>query len=349
MLSICIEKNALADPDELSYKLSFEHLSIENGLSQGTIIDIVEDQQGFLWFATFNGLNRFDGYEFQTYHHQADDSSSLPGNLIKKLLIDAGGQLWIATTNGLAKYNLYSDNFTVYHSQNSTLENNDIMTLGLSAESQLLVADDANLYRYNAILDDFQIVETAGLPLPSEIKSIFSEQDMTWIGSFGHGIFILDHETEILYDLRLPNPWNIIVNANHLFEMKKFGQDYWLATEQGAFLIKLPSAKVENFSLSNGNAVGNKVRSIVEDAQGHIWLGTANGLSIIAPENNRTFSIDDSNGSNFGLGNSHILKMFKDSKNTLWLGTYSGGIFKANPLSVKIKDFNKKTNSSVSL
>jgi diguanylate cyclase (GGDEF)-like protein/PAS domain S-box-containing protein len=349
MLSICIEKNALADPDELSYKLSFEHISIENGLSQGTIIDIVEDQQGFLWFATFNGLNRFDGYEFQTYHHQADDSSSLPGNLIKKLLIDAGGQLWIATTNGLAKYNLYSDNFTVYHSQNSTLENNDIMTLGLSAESQVLVADDANLYRYNAILDDFQIVETAGLPLPSEIKSIFSEQDMTWIGSFGHGIFILDHETEILYDLRLPNPWNIIVNANYLFEIKKFGQDYWLATDQGAFLIKLPSGQVENFSLSNGNAVGNQVRSIVEDTQGHIWLGTASGLSIISQENNRTFSIDDSNGSNFGLGNSHILKMFKDSKNTLWLGTYSGEIFKYNPMSAKIKHFNKKANSSVSL
>ena len=350
LLSICVQANTRASSQELAFKVSFEHYSVENGLSQGTITDMVEDEQGFLWFATFNGLNRFDGYEFKTYHHQTDDGTSLPGNLIKKLLLDADGQLWIATTNGLAKYNINSDNFTVYHSQNSALENSDIMTLGLSSERQLLVADDANLYRFNTKTNDFQIIKTKGLPLPPEIKYIFSEQDKTWIGSFGHGIFILDHKSEILYDLSLPNPWNIIVKATALYEMKKFGEDYWLGTEKGAFLIQLSSAQVQKFSTGNGNIVGDEVRSIVKDAQGLIWLGTANGLSIIEPANSQTFSINSANGSNFGLDNSYILKIFEDSKNTLWLGTYSGGVFKYNPSSAKkIKRFHKNTSSAVSL
>ncbi|MFT5313004.1 MAG: diguanylate cyclase (GGDEF)-like protein/PAS domain S-box-containing protein [Paraglaciecola sp.] len=349
LLSMCIQINVLASSKELSFRLSFEHYSVENGLSQGTITDMVEDQQGFLWFATFNGLNRFDGYEFKTYYHDVDDNASLPSNLIKKLLIDAAGQLWVATTNGLAKYNLYSDNFTVYHNKNSALKNSDIMTLGLNSDRQLLVADNANLYLFNTKTNDFKIIKTKGLTLPPEIKYIFSEQDKTWIGSFSHGIFLLEHSSNTLYDLSKPNPWNIIVNANYLFEMKMFGQDYWLATDQGAFLIQLTSGQVQNFSASNGSIVADEVRSIIEDGQGQIWLGTANGLSIINPEKNKIFSIDNNNGSNFGLDNSYILKIFKDSKNTLWLGTYAGGIFKYNPLSAKIKHLHKNTNSSVSL
>lgn len=91
--------------------LTFEKVTAEQGLTSNRINGIVQDKFGFLWIATNNGLNRFDGVENKQYKTQADDSSSLSANTVLTQFCDSKGQLWFLTVNYLHRYNLKTDNF----------------------------------------------------------------------------------------------------------------------------------------------------------------------------------------------------------------------------------------------
>ncbi len=98
-------------------QLKFRSISTSEGLSQSYVFDITQDEQGFLWFATEDGLNRYDGHHFIHYRHDASDVHSIADNVINKVFIDNKNILWVATERGLSRYNIELDNFTNYHHQ----------------------------------------------------------------------------------------------------------------------------------------------------------------------------------------------------------------------------------------
>jgi diguanylate cyclase (GGDEF)-like protein/PAS domain S-box-containing protein len=330
--------------------LTFEQYSVAQGLSQGTIIDIVEDQQGFIWFATIDGLNRFDGYEFKQYHHDSSDSNSLPNQLVTKLLLDSSGTLWVGTQNGLGKYNAENDNFSLFHKQNSAIQDNNIRGLGLGSRGQLLVTDKMGVYEHQSASENFIPLIVKGSAFPSDIITIMTDNDKTWFGSHGNGIFILDNNSNILFNLSEMNPWNINISAKFLHDVKRYNEQYWLATDIGAYSIDIKDSVITHYStVSSSPIVSNTVQSIEQDAHGKVWLGTNDGISIVTPKDGSVFSIDDSNDSKIGLNTRYFYKIFRDSKDSIWLGTFSDGIYKYNQLTAKIKHFTKISHSKDSL
>ena len=96
-------------------KYFFEKLSVSDGLSNAIVFRTYQDHLGFLWIGTFDGLNRYDGYEFKTYKNIANDSLSLPDNFISAIYEDQNKDLWVGTTDHISKYNRQKDNFTSYN------------------------------------------------------------------------------------------------------------------------------------------------------------------------------------------------------------------------------------------
>jgi len=93
--------------------LKFDHLTVEDGLSQGSVYAILQDSRGFMWFGTRFGLNRYDGNEFKHFNHDPQNPHSLPGYRVLALLEDYHGALWAATeTGGLARYERHTETFT---------------------------------------------------------------------------------------------------------------------------------------------------------------------------------------------------------------------------------------------
>jgi diguanylate cyclase (GGDEF)-like protein/PAS domain S-box-containing protein len=318
----------------------FVKYSKSEGLVQNTVTNSLEDANGFMWFSTFEGLSRFDGYEFKNYKHSSSDPNSLPDNFTKKLLLDSSGNLWVATKGGLAKYNSLEDNFTIFDKDNSQLNSNEIFSISLNQEGKLLVSTTANLYLYDDLANSFLPFTVNGESLPADIKVIFSEEDKTWLGTLASGIFILEHSSNTLFSLKKNNPWNLEINANYLFDFKKIDNNYWLATEDGAYKVdtNLSSMKLLN-TQSNPSIIGNEVWSILQNHNGNIWFGTTTGISILSRENDFLFSYDAQNNTNFGLESSHVLSLYRDSNNSIWVGTYSGGIYRYNADSSEIKLF----------
>ncbi|MBL4629658.1 MAG: hypothetical protein JKY14_00305, partial [Paraglaciecola sp.] len=146
----------------------FVKFSKSEGLVQNTVTNSLEDPQGFMWFSTFEGLSRFDGYEFKNYKHSSQDPNSLPNNFTKKLLLDSSGHLWVATKNGLAKYNALTDNFTNYNKDNSQLSSNEIFTLAINTDGELLVSTAEDLYLYDNVANSFLPFTVNGENLPAD-------------------------------------------------------------------------------------------------------------------------------------------------------------------------------------
>ncbi|PKH00384.1 hypothetical protein CXF95_02215 [Paraglaciecola sp. MB-3u-78] len=324
----------------------FVKYSKSDGLVNNTVTNSLEDTHGFMWFSTFEGLSRFDGYEFKNYRHSRKDPNSLPDNFTKKLLLDSQGKLWVATQNGLAKYNPLKDNFTNYNKDNSQLNSNEIFTIALNKDGNLLVSTAANLYLYDNLANSFLPFTVNGEKLPVDIKVIFSEPDKTWLGGIGQGIFILDHSTNTLFSLQEANPWDLIVEAKTLLELKVIDDNYWLGTEIGAYKINRQSLKVQLLNTqSEPSILGGRVNSIVQNQDKKIWLGTETGISIWDSETKHVFSFNEKNSTNFGLESSFIHSLFIDSNSSIWLGTYSGGLYRYNADSSQIKFFQKQSNN----
>ena len=92
-------------------KYNFEQISVPDGLSSTSVLDIVQDKYGFLWIATSDGLDRYDGYNFKVFRNIPGDPGSLPSNYARSLMIDKNGTLWVGTGGGLCKYDRDSETF----------------------------------------------------------------------------------------------------------------------------------------------------------------------------------------------------------------------------------------------
>ncbi|MFT5676311.1 MAG: ligand-binding sensor domain-containing protein, partial [Paraglaciecola sp.] len=346
LLSICTITKAHSNVLDFS----FEHYSVADGLSQDTVTDIVEDKQGFIWFSTTSGLNRFDGYEFKQYNHDIKDPGSLPDQFVSHLLLDSAGELWIGTRNGLSKYNSEKDNFTLFNKHNSELKDNVIRALGLNVNGQILVADNTDIYQYNSSTESFLSLKSQGANFPTDIRTIMSDEEKTWIGSKDNGVYILDHKSNTLFSLKEQNPWNIEIDARYIYDLKRFDEHYWLATDAGAFSIDSKTGTATHYTTrSTIPIVSNLVQTIERDTQGKIWLGTDDGISIISRKKNSVFSIDNNNASKAGLNSRYIFKIFRDSKDSIWFGTYADGIYKYNQIAARIKHFTRSANNKNTL
>ena len=121
-----------------SPSVRFKHLDIEQGLSQNMIRDILQDSKGFMWIGTWDGLNRYDGYNFKVYKHIDGDSESLINNKIGCLLEDHKGRLWIGTFGGgLSLFNRDEESFTNFvHNQNDSKSISGDQILSLFEDSK---------------------------------------------------------------------------------------------------------------------------------------------------------------------------------------------------------------------
>lgn len=326
-------------------EIQFKKYNVENGLSQSTVIDIVEDKDGYIWLATGEGLNRFDGESFTQYFPRMSGGNQLPVEFIRKLFIDSSDTLWLTSLSGVAKYIPEKDTFQVYTSKDSNLNSTSFWGLGELPTGELIVSGEDGLYQYNPSTDNFAPYEFSNqLEINGLVQTIIVDEGKMWLGTFTSGIFMSDLDTKALYNLNEQNPWNISLGANNLFDITMIDNTYWLGTEQG--VIVLNADYTENMRLNASpdsplKIVDNIVRSIVTDGPEKIWIATVNGLSIYNKNTQSVFSIDQSNGIYTDLDNNVVLKAFKDSNESIWLGTFNSGLFQYHPQFAAIKHFKR--------
>ena len=157
LLRFDITASLFAQPQSLR----FEHISVEQGLSNFALTRIVQDRQGFLWFGTEDGLNKFDGYEFTVYKPDPADTNSLPGRFVQALYVDRQGSLWLSTgMDGLRRYNPNTDKFDRFKHdpQNpQSLAGKIVYKILEDGNNELWMGTQQGLYRFDRQRDHFTI------------------------------------------------------------------------------------------------------------------------------------------------------------------------------------------------
>lgn len=312
---------------------SFRHISTNEGLSQGHISAILKDKKGFMWFSTFEGLNKYDGYRFVIYKHSSDDSLSLTNNIVNDILEDNYGNLWIASAGGLDKLNRDKDNFSHFFSTNEIVHVRDIFQ---DTRNRIWLGTSTGLYLINSTNNSFKVFrhdENNKNSLSNDdVNRIEEDKDGNlWIGTEnGLNKFNPETRTFVHYFNNPENPNSIGANwVKSVFRDSR--KNIWIGTQRGGVsMYDSQSGSFTNFKhdAANPYSVGyNDILSFMEDTAGNIWIGTENGGISVYNSGTKRFQtfLNDANNKN-SLSNNSVYCMYIDDIGNIWVGTYSGGI-----------------------
>lgn len=341
MLFVCLLIVALgAGSPTNAIDLDFRHLSVEQGLSQGSVRAILRDRFGFMWFGTYNGLNRYDGTTF-TLSHQAYDSAHTENTsgIISALYEDRAGDLWIGTGgDGVQRVNRATGEITSYRKQSGnpySLSNNIVFAIHEDRSGELWIGTANGLNRLNRQTGAFTVYFAApenpyGL-YNDQIQTIYEDSTGTlWIGAL-NGLHKFERDTQQFtrYWHDPNDPQSLAHNGIRAIYEDRNGV-LWIGTNGGG--LDRFDRETEIFthnqhdSATPGSLSDDTVWAILEDHAGTLWVGTANGLNRRDPDTGQftVYQVEPSNPTS--LSHNEITALYEDPFGMLWIGTAGGGV-----------------------
>jgi ligand-binding sensor domain-containing protein/class 3 adenylate cyclase len=318
----------------------FYHLNEGHGLSQNSVSCILQDRDGFMWFGTPYGLNKFDGYFFTTYVYSPLDSTTLPKGAIRCLYEDKDGILWIGISNtGLVAFNKKTEKFEVFKSSplnGHSLSSNDVVCIRQDKEGILwLGTEGGGLNRFDPHKKSFSFYKNDANQINSISSNIVysiveGEDGLLWIGTFGGGLNSFDRKTGLFKRyMHDPSRLNSLSSnrVDALYEDR--GGILWIGTVGGG--LNSYDKKKDKFTIykksGDGTLSNNNVTSIVEDNSGNLWLGTiSGGLNILNKKRDLFNCYKNDPLNTYSICGNRILSIYEDRQGSLWVGTEGEGI-----------------------
>lgn len=345
-------------------KHAFEKGLPDNLRIDGTITCFWEDQQGFLWIGSTDGLYRYDGLALKTFRYNAKDSSSLSANYIYQITQDRNGQIWVATRRGISVYSQATEKFHRFFPQEDQAfgADNSVLCIHIDHKNQVWYGTYAGL----TVMQNDGSKKQRYVPLgekvdPSLIPAtwdIFEDsQHNIWAGN-NLGVVIYP-QGELANVQHYPPPFSLDKEAHISDRVFSFAElangDIWMGTNHGIFKIEgvLTDLSFQHFApeKSQPNSLsGPLVQSLY--AQGNtLWAGTwTNGLNRIYPDQAKEgqylfehYKADANTPA--ALGNNKIMAVHQDQSGVLWVATGSS-LEKSAPLNKKFKSVSQLANTS---
>lgn len=335
----------------------FDKLSLDNGMSNRSVTAIVQDHNGFMWFGTYHGLNRYDGHSIKTYYFNETDSLSLGDDRVTCLFVDDTNNLWVGTNlGGLNLYNRNHDNFIRYtkESVSNYISSNRIESVYQDSNHRLWVATNAGLNLF-----DYQTQSFKTFSNNVNVKSsINSNQVYTVLEQRANDLLVLTNAGALNRFLPQSQSFESFVpagiqpksfaTARLLFQDK---ENYlWIATLQDG-LFKLDNNRlVSQYKNEPGNATSlshNLVKCMLEDQVGRLWIGTdGGGLNIYNRKTDNFTVLRAQQEKNKGLSDNAIHSIYQDKAGSIWVGTLGDGVNIYHPQKPNIKHITRNVNNT---
>lgn len=307
----------------------FSHLGVEDGLSQVSVIHIFQDSDGYIWFSTRYGANRYDGYKFKTYTNEVNNEASLSDNYIRVIGEDKNKNIWIGTSDGVNCMDYKTQTIRRFYPQNINPE------VSTNSVGLFLKHSDGNLYALTT-RSVFKCDTEKTLHYRPYLKELNSPihsiiQDDTgdiYIGTEEGGLYILSASWQLkshhlpdssdnVNTLPVSTITSLLADANKVF----IGTD-----ESGFCIYDKDTHSFTRLNTSNSGLNNNSIRTLVSLNRDSILIGTFRGLNILN-KNDRVISpVNMDMNIKGGLSHYSIHSMLVDRDQTLWVGTYSAGV-----------------------
>jgi len=307
-------------------QIRFDNIDINNGLSQSSVNDIIQDEKGFIWIATQGGLNKYDGENFTIFKKDPKDNQSLSNNFINAIYDDKKGNIWIGTNGGgINKFDKHTQKFTRY---NTGEQNRIVLDVEGGNEGIIWYAcSGGGLNSLDPKTGKSQNYLNQGMDAKNVQIIFFTSKNEMLVGTAGNGLYRYDQKNktfsniehplvdDVIWSLAEDNNGQIWVGTNDgLLRMRPVGN--------GKYEIKKFTHTKERFSLSN-----NTVRYVYVTNKNMLLVGITDGgfdMMDIEAGNEKFYNYSHNEFINYSLSDNLVQCLFEDKTGSIWIGTNNG-------------------------
>ena len=314
--------------------LYFERLTAQNGLSNNKVNCFIQDQRGFMWIGTDDGLNRYDGQNFTIFRKQRNNGSGLSGNIITGLVEDKKGILWIATADGgLTKYDFSQPpalQFTQYKHQDSdtnSIPDNIITCLLMDAKGFLWLGTGGSyVLRFNPVTGKFETPVKQGTKTIQDL--CMDKNGMIWVGRAGGSILKINpNDLSYEMDRRYNDLYAKLPHASVTAIFSDSEKNMWYGSwDRTVYHYNSSSGKEEVFQQGNGSSgfSNDEILDFTEDAN-NIWMGGRyKGLQLYDKKQQRFLNYQYDAFLEGTIADNCVNCIYRDHRGMIWLGTNRG-------------------------
>ncbi len=320
---------------------SFRHISLDQGLSQSTVYCIHQDRLGYLWFGTYDGLNRYDGYSFKTYKFDPNDSGSISNNRILAIAEDAEGRLWVGTDGGgLNRFDRQTGKFERFRFQEEQggSGRDKVLAIHSDRKGRLWVGTGGGGLLRREPDGSFKTYRRGssreGSLSHNRVRVLFEDRKgRLWIGTGGGGLNLYQPESDSFQSFR-NDPLRPESLSDDQIDAIAESQDgkLWIGTYSGGLNRLDPeSGHFDHFRADPADyntLLSDKVRALLADDLGYLWIATDRGVDRLSPETNTINHYRHNSADPASLSDDEALSLFQDRSGVFWVGTRNGGINK---------------------
>ncbi|MBN1789614.1 MAG: helix-turn-helix domain-containing protein [Bacteroidales bacterium] len=327
--------------------LSFEKIDNRIGLSSDIVLKTIQDKEGFLWFITEDGLNRYDGYEIKVYKHGFNATGDFSSSNFRSICEDQDGKLWLGTQNaGINIFDKVTGNTQILLAEQASPDNisdNTINSLFCDSEGLIWIGHNQGIQCWDPKKEKLiQLPESGSSPPPGSIICCFAESTdgLIIIGTWESGLYVYDKKTRHFKNFIVPDDGIPLNFENRIWcILPDENMHYWIGTwEGGLYLTKITGDSLvieRHFTHQPDNPRSlllNIIYSLQKDDKGSLWIGTPYGLNIMGSPwsaNPVLHKCSPGNKSN-ELSYPEVYDIFRDRSGIMWLSTSGGGINKVD-------------------
>lgn len=318
----------------------FDHFGLEDGLSQSTVHCILQDSYGFLWIGTEDGLNRFDGYEFEIYQHNPADTNSISGNLIHTIYEDEAGFLWIGTGSGLNRYDRFNNRFNAFRFRSDdpkSISDNTVTAIAPAADGFLWIGTRNGLNLFDTEKESFRVFKSNEARDDFSISSnlindvLIDRQQRLWCATdAGLNLFDPSDSTFLIFDYLFDDPATIPHSVVNDLTLDAAG-NIWVATGGGIGRIAPQGLKVERLlqpRVPDFAGFSEAVYTLCYTAENVLWAGTHEGVICLNDSAEIVNEFSSGGAGENVISGGNVLSLIEDQGGAIWMGTNSSGIFR---------------------
>jgi ligand-binding sensor domain-containing protein/DNA-binding CsgD family transcriptional regulator len=335
-LCLLLTLPALCQAQDRHDQFYFDQLTIKDGLSHNSVSSILQDQRGYLWIGTQNGLNKYDGYGIEVYrsNDQENASSGFIGKTISSLFEDRAGNLWVGTKkNGINIKKKSTGKFINLQSSPAfaAIKGYDISSFFEDKAGNIWITTiGAGVLKYDHRTERSRLYnrQNSGLSNNLSFDVVEDKYGVIWVGTAGGGLnYLMDNQLFALSHEMLPNHPNMGSYRKVLYLDDEY---LWVGTEgTGLYKMQLKDRTYEHFAPGNENRdiTSTVVRDIYKASDGKLFIATdGGGLNVYDTATQKMTKLASEAGGKNSLNTNALTCFWEDRTGNLWVGTYNGGI-----------------------
>jgi ligand-binding sensor domain-containing protein/anti-sigma regulatory factor (Ser/Thr protein kinase) len=339
---------AICQTHRLSTQLGFENYTSEKGLSQNSCYTIAQDDAGFMWFGTQDGLNRYDGKDFKIYLPKNGRGQNLPSNLIASLFFDKTHQLlWVGTNRGVCIYDPKKDsilNITSLYPFAYPLDSVSAKKIISFKKGEYWIVTFSNglicvntdqkkvSYYFNDYINE------------KKVSGIVLHQNKLIVAVLQELYVLVQQQDNYLTEPLLTN--NVFPEIKELYSMDS---TLWLGTLNAGF-VTINQLFTENPIVKTSEPLAGGINAFIADQSGNLWMGTrGKGILLYRLTSSELRYTSNEKNNTRSLGKNFVLALFRDRQDIIWVGISGGGVAKFDPLRHQFNTINNEPGNNYSL